>query len=603
MHTWLNYIVEANIGLLLFLLLYKTLLSKETQFSYRRFYLLGGLLLSLLFPWITIGSPADVVPTLSETLPDHWLPTTLEQPQAEAIQPTLNFWELAFWLYGAVVTLLFLRFAYQIIMLMQEARKGKSEEPVIEVDNSSFIAFSFFKLVFISKAFNLTEVDKQRILQHEQVHIRKWHSVDMVLIELVRILFWFNPLLNYYKKEMSMVHEFEADEVASGIEHPDQYCSLLARSAIESSGYTLANHFNNSLTLKRITMIRTLKQKVKQWKTGIVFLFVSVLFLGIACQDQIATEMKELSQTTTVAGDFPDHLMPVVEQIKKENPGITLMYVEAESINAEKIRRLNPTSIMHTGHVKNMDNRGNVISEHVELIVRSDDSIAQLGDMTKSDEDVFLVVEESASPIGGISALNAAIQNQLVFPEEAKAKGITGKVFIELIIEPDGTTSNHKVIKGIGSGCDEEALRAILATNIRWNPGKQKNVPVRQRYVIPIRFGEAPVSQDANGIFLQAEESAAPIGGMEKLYSEINTNLKMPIEARRNSISGKVFIEMIVEADGTTTNHKIIKGIGHGCDEEALRVLSQASTKWHPAKQGGKVVRQKFVLPVTFQNN
>lgn len=91
MHTWLNYIVEANIGLLLFLLLYKTLLSKETQFSYRRFYLLGGLLLSLLFPWITIGSPADVVPTLSETLPEHWLPTTLEQPQAEAIQPTLTF--------------------------------------------------------------------------------------------------------------------------------------------------------------------------------------------------------------------------------------------------------------------------------------------------------------------------------------------------------------------------------------------------------------------------------------------------------------------------------------------------------------------------------
>src|SRR5690606_32944230 len=143
--------------------------------------------------------------------------------------------------------------------------------------------------------------------------------------------------LNYSKKEMSMVHEFEDDEVASGSEHQDQYCSLLARSAIESSRYALANHFNNCLTLKRITMIRTLKQKVKQWKTGIVFLFVSVLFLGIACQDQIAAEMNELSQTTTVAGDFPDHLLPVVEKIKKENPDIKLMYVEVESENSEKI--------------------------------------------------------------------------------------------------------------------------------------------------------------------------------------------------------------------------------------------------------------------------
>lgn len=602
MHTWLNYLVEANIGLLLFLLLYKTLLSKETHFSYRRFYLLGGLLLSLLFPWLTIGNPADVVPTLSQTLPDHWLPTTLEQPQNVAVHSTFNFWEFASWIYGSVASLLFLRFAYQVIMLMQEARKGKAEQ-VIEVDNSSFIAFSFFKLVFISKAFNLTEADKQRILQHEQVHINKWHSVDMVLIELVRILFWFNPLLSYYKKEMSMVHEFEADEVASGSEHQDQYCSLLARSAIESSGYVLANHFNNSLTLKRITMIRTLKQKVKQWKTGIVFLFVSVLFLGIACQDQIAAEMNELSQTTTVAGDFPDHLLPVVEQIKKENPGIKLMYVEAESENNEKIKSFAQEDILFTHYEKNYDGDGNLTSERVGLIIRSGGKISQLSEATKSEGDVFLVVEESASPIGGITALNEAIQSQLVFPSEAKAKGITGKVFIEFIIEPDGTTSNHRIIKGIGAGCDEEALRAMLAANIRWNPGKQKNVPVRQKYVVPVRFGEAPVSQDASGVYLQTEGSAVPIGGMEKLYNEINTNLRMPVEARRSNASGKVFIEMIIEPDGTTTNHKVIKGIGYGCDEEALRVLAQASTKWHPAKQGGKFVRQKFVLPVTFQNN
>jgi TonB family protein len=603
MNTWLNYIVEANIGLLLFLLLYKTLLSKETQFSYRRFYLLGALLLSLLFPWLTIGTPTEVVPTLSETLPNHWLPSAGEQPQAEAIQPTLNFWELAFWLYGVVAGLMFLRFVYQVIKLIQEAGKRKTDLSVIEVDNASFIAFSFFKLVFISKAFNLTEADKQRILQHEKVHIRKWHSIDMVLIELVRIVFWFNPLLNYYKKEMSMVHEFEADEVASGSEHQDQYCSLLARSAIESSGYALANHFNNSLTLKRITMIRTLKQKVKQWKTLIVFLFVSVLFLSIACQDQIAAEMNELSQTTTLAGDFPDHLLPVVEKIKKENPGIKLMYVEAESVNNEKIKSFAQEDILFTHYEKNYDGDGNLTSERVGLIIRSGGKISQLSEATKSEDDVFLVVEESASPIGGITALNEAIQSQLVFPSEAKAKGITGKVFIEFIIEPDGTTSNHKVIKGIGAGCDEEAIRAMLAANIRWNPGKQKNVPVRQKYVVPVRFGEAPVSQDGNGVYLQAEESAAPIGGMEKLYTEINTNLKMPAEARRSSVSGKVFIEMIIEVDGTTTNHKVIKGIGHGCDEEALRVLSQASTKWHPAKQGDKTVRQKFVLPVTFQNN
>jgi TonB family protein len=489
MHTWLNYIVEANIGLLLFLLLYKTLLSKETQFSYRRFYLLGGLILSLLFPWLTIGTPSDVVPTLSETLPNYWLPPTVEQPEnASSVHSTFNFWQVAFWVYGTVTGLLLLRFVYQIFSLIKEAQKRRTGQAVIEINDSSFIAFSFFNLVFISKAFNLSEADKQRILQHEQVHINKWHSIDMVLIELTRILFWFNPLLSYYKKEMSMVHEFEADEVASGSEQQDQYCSLLARSAIESSGYALANHFNNSLTLKRITMIRTLKQKVKQWKTGIVFLFVSILFLGIACQDQIAAEMNELSKTTTVAGDFPDHLLPVVEKIKKENPDIKLMYVEVESENSEKIKGFAQEDILFTHYEKYYDKDGNLTSERVGLIVRSGGKISQLAEVTKSEDDVFLVVEESASPVGGITALYEAINRELIIPEQAIKMGVEGKVFVELIIEPDGTTSTYKLLKGIGAGCDEEAVRAIAAANVKWNPGRQRGVPVRQKFVLPISF-------------------------------------------------------------------------------------------------------------------
>lgn len=554
MHTWLNYIVEANIGLLLFLLLYKTLLSKETHFSYRRFYLLGGLLLSLLFPWLTIGTPAAVVPTLSETLPEHWLPPTLEQPQAAAAHTTVNFWEFAFWIYGSVALVLLIRFCYQITMLIQEFRKGKTDQPVIEVDSSSFIAFSFFKLVFISKAFNLTEADKQRILQHEQVHINKWHSVDMVLIELVRILFWFNPLLRYYKKEMSMVHEFEADEVASGSEHQDQYCSLLARSAIESSGYALANHFNNSLTLKRISMIRTLKQKVKQWKTGIVFLFVSVLFLGIACQDQIASEMKAISQTTTVAGDFPDHLMPVVEQIKKENPGITLMYVEAESINEEKIRSLNPNNILHTSHTRNMDDKGNIISQRVELIIRTDDSISQLGDITKSDNDVFLVVEENASPIGGMTALYEAINRELKFPEQAVKMGVEGKVFVEIIIEPDGSTSSHRPLKGIGAGCDEEAVRAIKAINVKWNPGKQRGVAVRQKFVIPITFSLS--GNPSTGTIIPKEKrmiissNVSYQNGKTIVNGTVTTEDGKPIQGMNIVVSGKTY-GTVSKADGT----------------------------------------------------
>lgn len=500
MNAWLNYVVEANIGLLLFLLLYKVLLSHETQFSYRRFYLLGGLILSLVFPWLTLGSPVEAVPTLGEALPAYWLPHHEEQ---EPVAPaTLTFWEIAWIGYALVAMLLMVRLLFNITSLLLEARKNPDKYPVIEVDQSSFIAFSFFNLIFISKAFNLSEADKQRILKHEQVHISKWHSVDIVLIELVRILFWFNPLLIYYKKEMSTVHEFEADAIATGSENPDQYCSLLARSALESSVFALANHFNNSLTLKRITMIRTLKQNVKQWKTLMVFFFVSCLFLGIACQDQIAAEINEVSKTTTIAGDFPDHMKPHVERIIKENPGIKLMYVEAESVNAEKIKSLNKEDILYSHYEKNYAQDGSLKSERVGLIVRTGGTITKLSETTKSEDEVFLVAEEPASPQIGITGFYEAVKKALTYPAESKQRGIEGRVFVEFIVELDGTLSNYRVLRGISPACDEEAVRAVKAANLKWNPAKQRGMPVRSKFVMPVLF-----SLDNNSVVQQPIQS------------------------------------------------------------------------------------------------
>lgn len=113
----------------------------------------------------------------------------------------------------------------------------------------------------------------------------------------------------------------------------------------------------------------------------------------------------------------------------------------------------------------------------------------------------------------------------------------------------------------------------------------------------------APVEEekeDPNQIFLVVEETAAPIGGMPAFYEFVGKKLKYPAQARRMGVEGKVFVEFVIERDGSITDVKAIKGIGAGCDEEAVRVL-QSAPKWKPGKQRGKPVRQRMVLPIAFK--
>jgi len=121
-----------------------------------------------------------------------------------------------------------------------------------------------------------------------------------------------------------------------------------------------------------------------------------------------------------------------------------------------------------------------------------------------------------------------------------------------------------------------------------------------QTKVEEVKIQEVEEKEDPDQIFLVVEETAAPTGGMPAFYEFVSKKLKYPAQARRMGIEGKVFVEFVIERDGSITDVKAIKGIGAGCDEEAVRVL-QSAPKWKPGKQRGKPVRQRMVLPIAFK--
>jgi protein TonB len=125
------------------------------------------------------------------------------------------------------------------------------------------------------------------------------------------------------------------------------------------------------------------------------------------------------------------------------------------------------------------------------------------------------------------------------------------------------------------------------------------NKTVVQEYTYEAPKVEGP-EEEPDKIFLVVEQPAAPIGGMAAFYKYVSENIRYPGQAKRMNLEGKVFVEFVVDRDGSITMINVVKGIGGGCDEEAVRIL-QGAPPWSPGKQRGKPVRQRMVLPIYFK--
>jgi TonB family protein len=203
-------------------------------------------------------------------------------------------------------------------------------------------------------------------------------------------------------------------------------------------------------------------------------------------------------------------------------------------------------------------------------------------------EIIYTVVEETASPVGGMPQFYKYIGSTMKYPASARRFGIEGKVFVQFIVENDGKITNVKVIKGIGGGCDEEAQR-VMENAPNWNPGRQRGKPVRQRYTLPIQF-----SLGRAGSFW---DGRIPANNPTDFYKFVYNSLEYPKTARLKGVEGLVVAVITINLDGKITGTRLLKDIGAGCGEEVLRVLETVNSD-HIKKL--KLKKDTVLLPVIF---
>jgi TonB family protein len=511
MNSYVNYIIEANIGLVLFMAAYLLILGRETDFSRQRLFLVTCVIASLAFPLIHLSLAQNSIPSLSRLLPSYMLPELIIRDQAGQLNTQPISGKFDFWLWSGLVyftgvffsLVLFLIRLFHLVKKMLSVSFSKVGAYKIIESPAHKHTFSFFNYIFIGQAHLLSADEKQRILQHETVHVRQLHSLDVMLLNVMGIFFWFNPVVKMYKKIFMQLHEFEADARAVGNRDVNDYCSLLAKVALQSADFRLANHFNNSLTLKRIKMMRTLKQKIKTWKMLAIASVIPMVFFILACQDQVMNDIAGIAKNSTHALVVPENIQARYETLKKENPNSNYIVVEFNEVAEKQLADMErkygiPKHIeLYTPDAPNepiigKSTSGAIITNpslapaQTFAIIEYNGLLADVGNLSKSEDDVFTIVEETAMPVGGMREFYDYLGRKIKYPADAKKSGIEGKVFVEFIIHTDGTLDVTGV-SGIGAGCELEAMR-VVQSSPKWTPGKNNGVAVKQRMVLPITF-------------------------------------------------------------------------------------------------------------------
>lgn len=265
----LHYIIQTVVFQLFFLIIYDLFLKRETFFNWNRAYLLISVILSIVLPFIKVDYFKTVVPVeYTIALPEIVLSNegidahNTNRPLLELLNAnsdTLMSWSFVFGLGCCIAALLFIYKLSEILILVYKNPKIKFKGAfLIELLNSKS-AFSFFNYIFIGE--EIKGVEKSTIIAHEEVHVKQRHSLDLLLFEVLRILFWFNPLIYIYQRKIANLHEFLADSEAVKINKTAYYENLLAQ-VFQTQKVSFINpFFKKSLIKKRIIMLNKTKSK------------------------------------------------------------------------------------------------------------------------------------------------------------------------------------------------------------------------------------------------------------------------------------------------------------------------------------------------------
>ena len=289
------YALETLTCLAVFYLIYHLFLRKESSFHYNRGFLLMALVFSFSFPLLNF----DYDPTTT-----HHVLNSLHQVgngvgdepiieaekaysytiTAKSQRPFLLWWEILLMIYilGVLIRALqffgHIRSIKEVIWYKRHNTRYKENYFFVQTDGT-LPTFAFFNYLFWDNTLQLNEFERNQILEHEKAHIKQGHSFDVIFVEILKMIFWFNPLLYLYKGLLEESHEYAADRAVAKQSGARNYTKVLVRVVFQKMGLDLASHFNKNKVLKRVKMLE--KNSRAHWAKYLLPLPVAALLFFV----------------------------------------------------------------------------------------------------------------------------------------------------------------------------------------------------------------------------------------------------------------------------------------------------------------------------------
>ena len=317
---FLIYILQVSICLVMFYLPYRFLFRSSTFFDMNRFYLLFSLLAAIVLPALsfTVASIPVTEGVASFTLPEV---TAATGANGSAEGRYFSVWQLLIAIYILGIFISSIKLIKSISGILKLSRKPYYFIGKVRIYNVSDLpSFSFLNLIFINNSED--EDEMKQVMQHELVHVRQFHSLDVLMVEVVQAVLWFNPIVRIYKNELKAVHEFIADKEAvkaSGINH-FEYGKLLLNQLLHNKELHLAHLFSNNHIKTRIIMLskkRTTNTLKVNYLLAIPMFALAVLFFS--CEGVV--EEKEVVNAQSGKMTQANDEVYKVAEIMPEYPG------------------------------------------------------------------------------------------------------------------------------------------------------------------------------------------------------------------------------------------------------------------------------------------
>ena len=493
MLEFLKYDLKVAVLIAIFYLFYRLLLSRDTFHRLNRVVLLATAVASFVLPLCVFTFHHTVV------LESVRSSVAIGKPLATIVEPSMTWWQMAvvavFFLGVLIVVGHVVWSVVQVVrLIMHSERHPQADGVVIAVTHKQVSPFSWMRYIVL----NVADFEHQdpAIMAHERAHIRRRHSLDVLLVDTLTALQWFNPAIWMLRQDLRAIHEYEADAavLSQGI-NMRQYLYLLIQKAVVSGGYSIANGITHTVTeyVYQNPQKKIVKKGRKAGKVN-----VSGKTIEVEADTATTTGTLNIHVVDQMGGNF-----------EVNNP---LVVIDGKRSTMAELKALDPQTIDNISVLKDQaslevfgeDGKNGVIIVTTKDAARetatgtwtpstsaapSDDVEVVVVDMYPEahDSDAFDVVEKMPEYPGGIEAFMKFLSENVHYPEAASKAGIQGRVLVEFIVEKDGSISNTHVIQNVNEYLDAEAVRVVGAMP-KWTPGMHEGKAVRVKYAVPISF-------------------------------------------------------------------------------------------------------------------